>query len=190
MALVPVEQIQVYRDSTPDVLALRTQEFEVCQYFGVIFSPKGIETLTKLDMTGFLSYRLNHRWREISREEVATDMVKLRKALSILIDSSRPVADRLNEIEPGRGSHAVPYLGKAKLTPLLLVTGPKLYGVWNDYSQRALMNMGIMPALPEGGGLGDHYDLVNAVMLDLAGQYRLSMWWLDVILERIARLVR
>lgn len=166
------------------------QELEVTQYWRVIFSPKGIATLTKQDIMGFLSYRQNHRWREISREDVSADMDKLRAALTVLIDETRPVAERLNELEPGRGQKAVPHLGKAKLTPLLMVTAPKQYGVWNDYSQAALEGMGMMPEFAEGTRLGDRYAAVNNILLGLSEEYRVSLWWLDIILERIARLVR
>jgi len=170
-------------------MALKLQELEVTQYWGVIFSAKGIATLTKQDMTGFLSYRQNHRWREISRDDVTADMDRLRTALLVLMDESRPVAERLNELEPGRGALAVPHLGKAKLTPLLLVTHPRQYGVWNDYSQRALEGMAVMPEFAEGTRLGDQYAAVNVVLVELAERYKVSLWWLDVILERIARLV-
>ncbi len=189
-AQIPENQIQIFRDNTPNVMALRTQELEVTQYFGVIFSPKGIATLTKQDITGFMSYRQNHRWREISREDVAADMDALRAALLVLVDESRPIAERMNLLEPGRGEIAVSHLGKAKLTPLLLVTHPKPYGVWNDYSERALRGLGLMPEFEAGAHLGDQYSQVNAVLVELAEKYRLSLWWLDIILERIARLVR
>ena len=189
-AQIPVQKIQEYRDNTPNVMAMRLQGLEVTQYWSVIFSPKGIATLTKQDMTGFLSYRQNHRWREISREDVAADMERLQAALLVLVDETRPIAERLDLLEPGRGELAVPHLGKAKLTPLLLVTHPKQYGVWNDYSERALTGMGLMPEFPEGARLGDQYAQVNAVLTELAATYKVSLWWLDVILERIARLVR
>jgi hypothetical protein len=189
-ALIPPDQIRIFRESTPQVMAMRMQELEVTQYWGVIFSPKGIASLTKQDMTGFLSYRQNHRWREISRDDVTLDMPKLRAALLVLVDESRPIAERLNELEPEHGAMAVPHLGKAKLTPLLLVTFPKRYGVWNDYSQRALHMMGLMPEFREGTPLGEQYEQVNNVLTDLATQYRVSLWWLDIILERVARLVR
>lgn len=171
-------------------MAMKLQELEVTQYWSVIFSPKGVATLTKQDMTGFMSYRQNHRWREISKDDVTADMDRLRAALVRLMDESAPVAERLNALEPGRGELAVPHLGKAKLTPLLLVTHSKQYGVWNDYSERALTGMGLMPEFGEGMHLGDQYALVNDVLVRLADEYRVSLWWLDIILERIARLVR
>jgi len=171
-------------------MQLRLQEQEVCGYWGVIFSPKGIASLTKQDMTGFLRYEQNKRWREISKENVTSDMDALRAALLLLVDESRPVVERLNALEPGRGRLAVPYLGKAKLTPILLVTHPRQYGVWNDYSERALKGMDLFPDFDEGTRLGDQYAAVNAVLVRLAADYRVTLWWLDIILERIARLVR
>jgi hypothetical protein len=185
--MISPDQIQTYRDSTPAVMAMRLQELEVTQYWGVIFSPKGIATLTRQDMSGFLSYQQNHRWREISKDDVTKDMDRLRAALSVLIDESRPVAERLVEIEPGRGPLAVPHLGKAKLTPILLVSRPKQYGVWNDYSERAIRGMSLYP---EVAGFGAQYAAFNDVLVRLAAEYRVSLWWLDIILERIARLVR
>jgi hypothetical protein len=202
-AQIPLAKIAELRDSTPNMLALRLQEQEVCGYWKVIFSSRGVATLTKQDMTGFLSYRQNKRWREISKEDVTSDMEALRAALAVLIDESRPVAERLNELEPGRGALAVPFLGKAKLSAILLVTQPREYGVWNDYSERALRGLGVMPEFAAGAGvdagadghppvarLGDQYALVNAALKKLADNNRLTMWQLDIILERIARLVR
>lgn len=184
------DQIAAFRERTPSVMKLRLQELEVTQYWGVIFSPKGIATLTKQDMTGFLSYRQNKRWREISKDDVTADMEALREALLVLIDETRPLAERVNLLEPGRGELAVPHLGKAKLTPILLVTYPRRYGVWNDYSERALRGMGLMPEFAPGTRLGEQYEAVNSVLTELADKYRVTLWWLDVILEQLARLVR
>lgn len=188
--MIPKDQIAKFRESTPAVMALRLQELEVTQYWGVIFSLKAIPTMTKQDMTGFLSFKQNKRWREISKEDVTRDMEALRAAIGCLVDESLPIDVRLNRLEPGRGDLAVPHLGKAKLTPILLVAHPKQYGVWNDYSERALAGMGLMPEFAPGAQLGDMYAQVNDVLVGLAAEYRVSLWWLDIILERIARLVR
>ena len=110
--------------------------------------------------------------------------------MAYLVDESKPVQERLNALEPGHGALAVAHLGKAKLTPILLVTYPRQYGAWNDYSERALRGMGVFPEFGPGTHLGDQYAHVNEVLVELAGEYRVSLWWLDVILERIARLVR
>lgn len=189
-AQISPDQIAAFRAATPSVMKLKLEELEVTQYWSVIFSSKGIATLTKQDITGFLSFRQNKRWREISKEDVAADMDRLRSALLMLVDESRPIAERLNALEPGRGELAVPHLGKAKLTPILLVTHPKQYGVWNDYSERALNGMGLMPQFEAGARLGDQYAAVNAVLVELAARYNVTLWWLDIILERLARLVR
>lgn len=189
-ALISSDQIERFRNDTPNVMALRLQEQEVTAYFGVIFSDKGIRTLTKQDMTGFLSFRQNKRWREISKEDVTRDMERLRAALLMLVDESRPIAERLDLLEPGRGELAIPHLGKAKLTPILLMSNPRRYGVWNDYSERALSGMGLFPEFAEGWRLGEQYAAVNEVLVGLAAKYNVTLWWLDIILERIARLVR
>jgi hypothetical protein len=189
MSQIPRDQIGRLRDATPNVMALRLQEQEVCGYFSVIFAPKAISSMTKQDMTGFLSYKQNKRWREISKEDVTADMDRLRAAVDCLVDETRPIDVRLNLLEPGRGELAVPHLGKAKLTPLLLVTHPKQYGVWNDYSERALTGMGLMPDVA-GRHLGDAYAEINEVLVHLAAEYSVTLWWLDILLERIARVVR
>jgi len=186
-AQISPDQIAVTRENTLNVMALRLEEQEVTSYFGVIFSSRGIQTLTKQDMTGFLSYKQNKRWREISKEDVTRDMDRLRAALLVLTDESRATWERLDLLEPGRGELAVPHLGKAKLTPILLVTQPKRYGVWNDYSERALRNMGLFPEFAADWHLGRQYEAVNAVLTGLAAEYRVTLWWLDMILERLAR---
>lgn len=187
---IPKNQIAIFKAAERNVLKLRLEEQELLGYWAVIFSPKGVATLTKQDMTGFLSYGQNKRWREISKDNVTADMERLRAALTVLIDESRPLAERLNMLEPGRGLLAVAHLGKAKLTPLLLVSNPSKYGVWNDYSERALRGMGLFPEFKDEWRLGEQYEAVNDVLLELADEYNLSLWWLDIILEKIARLVR
>jgi hypothetical protein len=190
MSQISPDQIATFRESTPNVMALRMEELEVTQYWGVIFSPKAVPSMTKQDITGFLSYQQNKRWREISKENVTSDMERLRSAIACLVDETRPINERLDELEPGRGALAVPHLGKAKLTPMLLVSHPKQYGVWNDYSERALRGMELFPGFDSDWHLGQQYATVNAVLLELSTRYRVSMWWLDVILERISRMVR
>lgn len=183
-------QIAVLRDAQRDVLKQRLVELEVCEYWSVIFSPKGIASLTKQDMTGFMSYRQNRRWREISKEDVTSDLDRLRMALLTLIDETRPIEERLNLLEPSRGELAVPHLGKAKLTPILLVKYPRTYAVWNDYSERALRSMGLFPEFEDGWHLGEQYAAVNRVLVGLANEHNLTLWRLDYLLEQLARLVR
>ena len=183
-------QIQIFKAATPSAIALRLEEQEVCDYWGVILSSKGIASLTKQDMTGFMRFEQNRRWKDISKEDITADMKALRMSLLVLVDDSRSIVDRMNSLEPSRGELAIPRLGKAKLSAILLVTHPKEYGVWNDYSERALRGMGLFPEFEDDWHLGEQYQAVNKVLVELATQYGLTMWWLDVILEKIARVVR
>lgn len=189
-AQISQDQIRIFKEATPAVMALRLEEQEVCSYWGLIFSAKGIASLTKQDMTGFMRFEQNRRWKDISKENITEDMEALKVALSLLIDEARTISERINDIEPGRGEHAVPHLGKAKLSAILLVTNPRKYGVWNDYSERALRGLGLFPEFEETWHLGEQYEAVNKVLVNLATEYGLTMWWLDVILEKVARLVR
>jgi hypothetical protein len=189
-ANITPDQIARLRDAQRNVMAMRLSELEVCEYWGVIFTPRGITTLTKQDIKGFMSYAQNRRWREIHREDVAIDMEALRIALSRLIDHDSPLNERLNDLEPGRGPLAIAHLGKAKMSPILLVSSPRLYGVWNDYSERALTSMGLFPNFSTSDHLGEQYVKVNEVLCGLAKEYKISLWRLDIILEQIARLVR
>ena len=186
MALIRESIIGEIKMAQTGGMQLRLTEQEVCEYWSVIFTSRGIATLTKQDMTGFLSYKQNRRWRDISKEDVTLDMPRLRQALLILVDESRPIKDRLDDLEPGRGTHAVPHLGKAKLSPILMMADPKKYGVWNDYSERALAAIGLLPETATVG-LGARYADFNAVLLRLAATYSVSLWRLDGILEDLAR---
>ncbi|HUD11118.1 MAG TPA: hypothetical protein VMS08_01805, partial [Candidatus Saccharimonadia bacterium] len=67
---------------------------------------------------------------------------------------------------------------------------PKTYGVWNEYSERALRGMGVFPEFAPDWHLGEQFDAFNTVLTQMAAEYNVSLWWLDIILERIARLVR
>jgi hypothetical protein len=53
-----------------------------------------------------------------------------------------------------------------------------------------LRGIGLFTDFTEGLSFGEQYASVNSVLVRLAGEYGLTMWWLDIILEKIARLVR
>lgn len=189
MGIISQNQIAVFRAAETDIMSMRLVEQEVCRYWSVIFSTRGIATLTKQDMTGFLKFENNKRWKELSKESVTADMEKLKTALLHLTDEEVPLAIRLNNLEPSHGELAVPHLGKAKLTAILLVTNVNKYGSWNEYSERALRAMGLLAGLAQETRLGDQYTVLNNVLLSLCQEYSMNMWWLDIILEKIARTI-
>jgi hypothetical protein len=65
---------------------------------------------------------------------MVSDMAALREALSVLLDESRDISDRLNH-----ATSMVYGMGKNVATAILLVAYPDNYGVWNNRSESVLM---------------------------------------------------
>ena len=119
---------------------------EVLMRYGKIFSPEHVGELTVHEYRSFLYIKNNHHWSGLYRTGLAAkdDMAGLRRALALLLDETRSVASRLNQV-----LGMVPGFGKAIATPILLVVHPTKYGVWNDTSERGLKQLGLWPELAE-----------------------------------------
>lgn len=164
------------------------QEVEVRDRYGRIFHPQNLDNLTKEDFKSFLLFKNNHHWSGIFRSNnlVTDDMDRLRSALRILLDESRPLRDRLEKLFPKKGPNYIKGLGKAIVTPILLVVYPDKYGVWNEPSQKGLMELGLFPAFNRGDGFADKYLKINDVLIGLKDEHGLSFWQLDWVLGSIA----
>ena len=112
-------------------------------------------------------------------------MNRLRQALAILVDESRPIRERLNELIPVRGPAFVPRLGKAVLTPILLISYPDRYGVWNQVSEGALKQLRLWPEFARNASFGERYERVNELLLELASGVGANLWTLDGIFWRV-----
>ena len=159
-------------------------EPEVLAKYQEVFAPDRISTLTEEEFRGFLMFRNNRHWLALQRmgPAICGDMDRLRQALAILVDESRPIRDRLNQLVPAHGPAFVPRLGKAVLTPILLISHPDRYGVWNQVSEGALKKLGVWPSLERGSPLGGRYEQVNGVLLELARSVGVNLWTLDGLL--------
>lgn len=113
------------------------------------------------------------------------DMPRLREALRILLDESRPIRERLNELVPARGPAFVPWLSKAILTPILLITHPNQYAVWNQVSEAAMKALDLWPEMDRGLPFGDRYERVNEVVLETAKAVDVDLWTLDALWWRV-----
>lgn len=163
-------------------------EAKVLGRFSPIFRPENLDNLTKEAFLPFLLGRNNLHWDGIHRQEnlITSDMDKLRQFLNSLLNENIPLRERLNKIFNSKGGYNIKGLGKAVATPILLVVYPDKYGVWNAKSEAALKKLGLFPQFSSGDSFGDKYVKVNAVLLDLAEKYRISLWKLDGILGEIA----
>lgn len=150
------------------------------------FRPDNLPKLTADEFKSFLVFRNNRHWVGLHRKgpEVCADMPRLRNALALLVDESRPIADRINDLAPGRPK-AVSGMGRAIMTAVLLVAYPDKYGVWNNTSQGAMEQLRLWPEFDRGMPLGARYARVNEVILDVARELDVDLWTMDGLWWRV-----
>jgi len=161
---------------------------KVLDRYGALFNPKYLKNLTKEDFQSFLLIKNNYHWEGIHRQQglITSDMQKLKKALATLLDESKPIKTRLDFLFPKGSENYIKGLGKAVVTPILLVVYPDKYGVWNQKSEAALKKLGLFPEFQRGDSFSDKYVKVHQVLNDLKEKYDISLWQLDGVLGVIA----
>lgn len=170
-------------DSEEALLKMIAAKEEVLTQYQPVFSLANIDQLTADTYRSFLLFRNNQHWTGLHRigGKAAEDMSCLRQTLSILLDESIPIADRLNLLRPKNASPLVPYLGKAIITAILQIAYPEKYGVWNTTSESALKDLGIWPEFDRGLPLGEQYQQVNTLLVRLSGAVGVDLWTLDAL---------
>ena len=159
---------------------------EVQAHYQNVFSQQGIENLTSSQFRDFLIFKNNHHWTGLQRlgPQITSDMAALREALLELIDEEVPIAKRMNSLLP-EGKARVHKLGKAVLTPVLLITQPSKYSVWNGTSEAAMKESGLWPEFAWGSKIGERYDQLNKILLSLANELAIDLWTLDILWWRV-----
>lgn len=147
---------------------------EVLSRFQPVFSGEHIPDLTEDEFRSFLLFSNNHHW-PLHRQwrKMCSDMPRLRDALSVLLDESRLIQERMDY------AVAVPGMGRGVMTAVLLVAYPEKYGVWNNTSEQALKALELWPHFDWGEPFGSRYVKVNAVLADLARALDVDLWTLD-----------
>ena len=149
---------------------------EVIGHFGKLFSPTRLDRLTAEEFKSFLAQKNNKHWSGLTRhqERMCRDMDRLRAALGLLLDESRPIDERYTEaLDMIRG------MGKAVATAILMMVYPAKYGVWNNTSEAGLKRIELWPSTERGASRGKRCQEVNAVLLALADSLDLDLWTLD-----------
>jgi len=159
---------------------------EVLARYQEVFTPAGINQVEAEDVREFLMFRNNRHWSGLQRmgPGITSDMKALRASLLELINEDMPVAHRLNNLLPG-GTAKVRKLGKAVLTPILMITQPEKYGVWNGTSEGAMKKLQIWPEFERNLSIGERYEVINDVMLQLANDLGTDLWTLDALWWRV-----
>ncbi len=143
-----------------------------------MFSPERVGQLEEEEFRAFLESKNNKHWSGLHRQanRICADMNQLRRALSALVDESRPLAQRFDE-----GVGSVPGMGKAIASAILLVTYPRNYGVWNNTSEAALKELGVWPEFEHGMSLGQRYARLNSLLVRPASELETDLWTLDAL---------
>jgi len=166
---------------------LKSEKVVISKY-GSIFHPSNLENLTKENFLSFLLIKNNLHWEGIHRQQksVTSDMQKLKQTLTFLLDESKSLTERLSSLSPKKGKYYIKGLGKAIITPILLVVYPNKYGVWNKKSEDGLRILGLFPEFQRADSFGEKYEEINNVLDSLAKKYSISLWQLDGVLGEIA----
>jgi hypothetical protein len=167
-------------DQARQMIADRDQ---VWREYGRLFHPDNLRRLTAEDFMGFLLYENNRHWWGIHRQRVAqtADMNRLRAALAVLLDESRPIEERLDWLRPRAGPKPIPGLGPAVMTPILHVVYPDRYGVWNSIAESAMTRLGLWPPFEWGWGFGQKYRSVNDAIRAAADALGVDLWTIDTL---------
>lgn len=104
----------------------KNEEIEVIEKYGSMFNPSNLDSLNKEDFKSFLLIKNNKHWEGIHRQGnmITQDMNKLKNALKILLDEEKPIEERLNFLFPKNKPSYIKGLGRAIVTPILMVVYP------------------------------------------------------------------
>ena len=174
-------RIEAGEDEEPSVMPAVKEG--VLRKYQQVFADENLPNLTKEDFLGFLLIKNNRHWDGIHRygSEITKDMDALRKALRDLLDESRLLSRRLDEIRPPSGPGRIKGLGPATFTPILFVRYPEKYGVFNETSKTALNRLGLWPDIAPSAPFSEQYINVNRTVLDIARELGVDLWTLDAL---------
>jgi len=99
------------------------EERQVIGKFGYMFHPDHLDDLTKEDFKSFLLIKNNKHWDGIHRQGnlIVQDMDRLIKGLKTLLNESKPLKERLDFLFPKNKPPYIKGLGRAVVTPILML---------------------------------------------------------------------
>jgi hypothetical protein len=145
--------------------------------------------LSRENFLEFLHFKNNRHWLGLDRhgEKLTKDMNRLREALALLVDESKPLRDRLERLRPREGPAMVRFLGPAVITAILHVVYPDRYGVFNNTLVAGMKKLGLWPRKLSLAPFADRYEAVNPIQLELASQLGIDLWTFDYLWWYVSR---
>ena len=161
---------------------IQADKRDVLAWFQPVFSTPNLPQLTADAFVPFLDFKKNKHWYGLQRlsGKLTRDMEALREGLAILLDENQPVGERLD-----RAVDHVYGLGKGVATPILMVSYPDKYGVWNSVSEAGLRALRIWPDFGHGVSLGAQYVVINDLLNHLAPDLDIDLWTLDALWHQL-----
>lgn len=154
----------------------------VIEKYGSLFCLDNLNNLTVEDFKSFLLIRNNKHWEGIHRQGnmITSDMEKLKSTLKLLLNESKPIKERINKIMPKNKPALIRGLGRAVLTPILLVVYPHKYCVYNRVVEDGMKKFGVFPNF-KNKSFAEKYVKINEIINNFAKQNNLSLWQIDEI---------
>jgi len=163
------------------------EENEVITRFGRLFHPRNIPNLTKEDFKSFLILKNNRHWSGIHRQGnmITKDMPKLQQTLTILLNEKEDLKKRLDKLFPKNKPSMIRGLGRAIVTPILMMVYPDKYGVFNTKTETGLQILNLFPQF-KNQTFSEKYIQINKILQDFSKKHGLTLWQTDYILGLIA----
>lgn len=170
-AVVSVKKTAIYKE-------IVEPQDAVLARFQPVFSAEQVSEITEEEFRNFLLDKNNRHWTGLHRQgpRMCSDMMKLREALSMLVNDAQPVEKRLDE-----AIDMVSGMGKNVASAILMVTQPNCCGVWNNRSEASMKRLGIWPKFDRGESFGNRYVKINQILLQLQEALQIDLWTLDAL---------
>lgn len=147
----------------------------VLKSFQPVFSHPKVSSLNQKDLEEFLHKSKNHHWTGLDRQtkNLTSEMNKLRQALFFKTDETIPIDERIDKMPKAKG------LGLGILTPILMISNEKEYGVWNSETDRFFSDYNLVPNRKNTPG--KLYEEVNSILQRFSKDLNIGLWELDAL---------
>lgn len=142
---------------------------------------KNVKEMSKESFIPFLYFENNKSWTGLQRMglKATDDFGKFKNVLAHLIDDSKDVTTRLNDVVEREGTHHVRGMGIALSTAVLHVYNSEKYGVLNNAVWGALEKVNRLPEWKPWRSWGDYYPRLNDALKSLAGELKTDLIGVD-----------
>ena len=173
----PIAYLRRLRDAGNhnDVVQMIRDRDSAIARWGPTFSRP--ERLTADEFADFLLFEHNRHWWGLQRrtDSLTRWFDSVRSMIDDLLDDTQRIEDRIDGLgEPREFDHDV-------WSPILLVTHPETYGVWNSISESAMRRLGLWPDEAEGKSTGMTYRHMNEMLLLVSNEVGTDLWTLDAL---------